>query len=132
MSLLDKMPEKSGRRLAKVLVRSLHLVGVAGVFGSALAAAGDSVYISLVVGSGFLLVLMEISSNLLWLVQLRGLSIYLKLVLLLVMHLSPAHAIPCLISMILISGFFSHAPCWIRYYSLQHRMVVKSPGDLLG
>lgn len=132
MSLLDKLPENSARRLTKVLVRSLHLVGVAGVFGNAMTGTAESFYISLAIYSGIVLVVMEASSGLIWFVQLRGVALYLKLLLLLVMHLYPQGAIPCLITIILISGFFSHAPSWIRYYSLQHRKVVYSKDDLLG
>ena len=132
MFLLDKLPENSARRLFKVLVRSLHLVGVAGVFGNAMTGTSESVYISLTIYSGLVLVLMEAWSGRIWFVQLRGVAVYLKLLLLLLMHLYPSSAIPCLIAMILVSGFFSHAPSWIRYYSVQHRKVVLSKDDLLG
>jgi len=33
---------------------------------------------------------------------------------------------------IAISGFMSHAPSWIRYFSVLHRKVVLSQDDLLG
>ena len=132
MTLLAKLPENSSKRLTKVMVRSLHLVGVAGTFGNAMMGVSESFYISLAIYSGIVLVLFEASSGLIWFVQLRGVALYLKLLLLLAMHLFPALAIPALILTILISGFFSHAPSWIRYYSLQHHQVVHSKEDLLG
>lgn len=132
MSLLKSLPEKSHRRLFKVMVRSIHLVGTAGVFGNAMNGDSESFYISLAIVSGVVLVAMEAYSGLIWFVQLRGVALYLKLLLLFLMHLYPQSAIPCLIAVILISGFMSHAPSWIRYYSLQHGKVVHSKDDLLG
>ncbi len=132
MSLLSSLPENSVRRLSKVIVRSLHLVGIAGVFGNAMMGTSESVYLTLAIISGVILVLMEAYSGLIWFVQLRGVSLYLKLLLLLIMHLYPQTAIPCLVTVILISGFMSHAPNWIRYFSIQHWKVVHSKDDLLG
>lgn len=127
-----QVPENTLKRLFKVIVRSIHLVGMAGVFGNALMQTSGPVYLSIAVASGIVLVLMEASSGLIWFVQLRGVSLYLKLLLLLLMHLKPEITIPCLIAVIVISGFMSHAPSWIRYFSLQHGRVVLSDNDLLG
>ena len=132
MSLLDRLPENSVKRLSKVLVRSLHLVGVAGVFGDAMMQTFHTFYLDLAIASGIVLVLMEAWSGRIWFVQLRGVAVYAKLLLLVLMHIYPQAAIPWLIAMILISGFFSHAPGWIRYYSVQHRQVVYSKDDLRG
>jgi len=127
-----QVPENTLKRLFKVIVRSIHLVGMAGVFGNALMQTSGPVYLSIAVASGIILVMMEASSGLIWFVQLRGVSLYLKLLLLLLMHLKPEITIPCLIAVIVISGFMSHAPSWIRYFSLQHGRVVLSDNDLLG
>jgi hypothetical protein len=127
-----QVPENTLKRLFKVIVRSIHLVGMAGVFGNALMQTSGPVYLSIAVASGIVLVMMEASSGLIWFVQLRGVSLYLKLLLLLLMHLKPEITIPCLIAVIVISGFMSHAPSWIRYFSLQHGRVVLSDNDLLG
>jgi hypothetical protein len=127
-----QVPENTLERLFKVIVRSIHLVGMAGVFGNALMQTSGPVYLSIAVASGIVLVMMEASSGLIWFVQLRGVSLYLKLLLLLLMHLKPEITIPCLIAVIVISGFMSHAPSWIRYFSLQHGRVVLSDNDLLG
>ena len=127
-----QVPENTLKRLFKVIVRSIHLVGMAGVFGNALMQTSGPVYLSIAVASVIVLVLMEASSGLIWFVQLRGVSLYLKLLLLLLMHLKPEITIPCLIAVIVISGLMSHAPGWIRYFSLRHGRVVLSDNDLLG
>lgn len=120
------------RRMFKVLVRSVHLVGTAGTFANAMMNISSSIYITTVIWSGLLLVLMESFGNRLWLVQLRGIAIYAKLILIGAMHWYPQTAIPCLIAIIMLSGFMSHAPSWIRYYSVQHRKVVHEITDILG
>lgn len=132
MPLLDSLPDNSGRRLLKVVVRTFHLVGVAGVFGNAMANTSDNVYAALVISSGIVLVIMESYPRLLWFVQLRGIATVVKLLILLLMHRQPALAIPCLVAVIAISGFMAHAPSWIRYFSVQHGKVIHSSDDILG
>ncbi len=132
MSLLNSLPDNTLRRLSKVIVRTVHLVGIAGVFGNAMQGSSGWIYVSLAVVSGVVLVVMEAYAGWIWFVQLRGVSLYLKLLLLLFMHLYPETAVSCLIAVIIISGFMSHAPNWIRYFSLLHGKVVHSNEDLLG
>jgi len=132
MAWLKSLPDNAVRRLTKVLVRTVHLVGFAGVFGHAMMQTSGSVYLYLTVVSGVILVIMEASSGVIWLVQFRGVSVYLKLLLLLLMHLNPEDAIPYLIAVTVLSGFTSHAPSWIRYFSFQHGRVVHSTNDQLG
>jgi membrane-bound ClpP family serine protease len=132
MSILSSLPENSVRRLSKVIVRALHLVGISGVFGAAMAHSPEPVYFALAIVSGVVLVVMEAYSGWFWFVQLRGVAVFMKLLLLLPMHLYPEAAIPCLIAMIVISGFMSHAPSWIRYFSLFHGKVIHSNDETLG
>ena len=132
MSLLRDLPENTVRRLLKVIVRTVHLNGIAGVFGSAMARTAEPVYLALAILSGIVLAIMEAHSGWIWFGQLRGLSLAVKLLLLLLMHLQPELSMSCLIAVIVISGFISHAPSWIRYFSLQHGKVVHSNNDLLG
>jgi len=129
---MNSLPEKSIRRLSKVFVRSIHLVGIAGAFGNAMMGSSESAYITLALLSGVALTLMEAYGGWIWFVQLRGVAVYLKLLLLLFMHLHPEASIPVLIAVIVLSGFFSHAPSWIRYFSLRHGKVVLSNNELLG
>ena len=46
MSLLKSLPDNTARRLAKVIVRTIHLIGVAGFFGNAMMGHFESTYIS--------------------------------------------------------------------------------------
>lgn len=129
---MNPLPDNTVRRLTKVIVRTIHLVGIAGVFGNAMMGHFESIYVTLTVASGIVLTLMEARSGRIWFVQIRGVALYIKLLLLLLIHFRPESAIPCLIAAIIVSGFFSHAPSWIRYFSLQHWQVVHSKDDLLG
>ena len=129
---MNSLPDNTFKRLTKVIVRVFHLIGSAGLFGNAMMGNFEPIYLTLAIVSGVVLVLMDISSGLIWFVQLRGFSLYLKLLLLLLVHLYPNTAVPCLIAVIAISGFFSHAPRWIRYFSVLHWKVVQSKEDLLG
>ncbi len=126
-------PETSRRLPAKrylsLLLRSLHLVGVAGLAGHFLFALEPALwrpYALLALSSGSLMLAMELWCDGIWLLQLRGQAILLKLVLLAAITLWPAAAVPGFILIVLLSGFFSHAPGRIRYYSLWHRRVVKA------
>lgn len=132
MSLLNDLPDNSVRRLTKVVVRTIHLIGMAGIFGAAMYGASAPTYFYLTMMSGIVLVGMEAYSGWIWFVQLRGVAVYLKLLLLVLLHGAVQYAIFILIVVIAISGFMSHAPGWIRYYSLVHRKVVYSQKDLLG
>lgn len=132
MPILKTLPENSVRRLTKVLVRTIHLVGMAGLFGAVMMGASAPVYLGLTLVSGVVLMLMEAYSGWIWFVQLRGVALYLKLMLLLLIPYTPQFSIACLIAVVAISGFMSHAPSWIRYYSLPHGRVVHSKQDMLG
>lgn len=132
MAMLKALPENSARRLTKVLVRTIHLVGMTGLFGAVMMGAAAPVYLGLTLVSGVVLVVMEAHSGWIWFVQLRGVALDLKLLLLLLIHSSPQYALAGLIAVIAISGFMSHAPSWIRYYSLPHGRVVFSKQDMLG
>lgn len=132
MSSLKDLPDNIVRRLTKVVVRTVHLIGMAGMFGAAMYGAAEPTYFYLTMISGVVLVGMEAYSGWIWFVQLRGFAVYLKLLLLLLLHFALQHTIVILILVIAISGFMSHAPGWIRYYSLLHRKVVYSHQDLLG
>jgi len=129
---LNALPENTVRRLSKVIVRTIHLVGVVGIFGTAMTHTSESVYFTLAIISGIVLAIMEAYSGWTWFVQLRGVCLVVKLLLLLLLHRHPELSIPCLIAVIVISGFMAHTPFWIRYFSLKHREVVHSNHDLLG
>jgi len=129
---MNALPENTVRRLSKVIVRTAHLVGAAGVFGAAMTHTFEPVYFALAIVSGIVLAVMEAYSGWIWFVQLRGVALGVKLLLLLLMHQYPESSVSCLVAVIVISGFMSHAPSWIRYFSLLHGKVVHSDKDMLG
>lgn len=129
---LYSLPANTVRRLFKVIVRAVHLVGIAGVFGAAMTHTTADVYFALAILSGLVLVVLDSVSGWGWIVQLRGVALLVKLMLLIHLHLYPERAVPSLIAVIALSGFMAHAPCWIRYFSLLEWKVVHSKKDVLG
>ncbi|WP_296056129.1 hypothetical protein [uncultured Amphritea sp.] len=110
-----------GKRWISIILRSLHLTGIAGLAGAYLFSQPQSVwfpYLILGVGSGVLMVAKELYVDSIWLYQLRGQLVLFKLVLLtagLYWFAQPQAWI--YIVVILISGVISHAPGKVRYYS---------------
>lgn len=107
-----------GMRWANIVLRTLHLMGVAGMGGAFLYAVPVSEwspFFSLTLSSGLLLMLLAIWSNGIWLIQLRGVATIVKLVLLILAlkgGLEPA----ILFTIIAISGILAHAPGRVRYF----------------
>ena len=129
---IDKVTTK---RWTKISLRTLHLLSVAGVGGGILFGLDKSLWISywwLALASGGLMTLLDIISNRVWLVQIRGLTIFLKLILLAFLGVNAAWDGYLLASIIIISGVISHAPGKLRYYSVYHRKVIISDLDTKG
>jgi hypothetical protein len=123
------------KRWTKISLRTLHLLGVAGVGGGVLFKIDEQLWLNywwLALASGILLMMIDIISNPVWIVQLRGMVIFAKLVLLVFMVKYPDWAASLLIIIIVVSGVISHAPAKIRYYSLYHRRVIESASDSKG
>ncbi|MBR9883238.1 MAG: hypothetical protein GYB21_06125 [Oceanospirillales bacterium] len=118
-----------GKRYISLALRGLHLVGVAGTAGLFLynlPVEQWKVYGVLALVTGTLMMVMEIWGDGVWLFQLRGQAVLLKLVLLAVALIWPSTAVHNFVAIILLSAFFSHAPGRIRYYSIWHGQVVKA------
>ncbi|MBN1008160.1 hypothetical protein [Amphritea pacifica] len=111
-----------GKRWISIMLRSLHLVGIAGLAGAYLFHQPQAAwfpYLLLAVGSGVLMVAKELYVDSIWLYQLRGQLILFKLLLLsaaIYWFTQPQAWI--YIVVILISGVISHAPGKVRYYSI--------------
>jgi len=118
-----------GHRWINIGLRTLHLVGVAGLGAGFLYAAADEqwrLYLQLALGSGLALSLLYLYSNATWLLQLWGQAILLKLALLGVMPLFPDRRLPLLLAVVVISGLISHAPASVRCHSFwPKRQLVK-------
>ena len=112
-----------GHRWLNIALRTLHLVGIAGIGGGYLFVSADEtwrLYQGLSLVSGALLALLFVYSNGIWLLQLRGLVILFKLSLFYAIFLWPELAAELLILILVLSGWISHAPGKTRYYSPVH------------
>jgi len=129
------MSSEDIKRWSKISFRTLHLLAVAGVGGGILFGLDKSLWFNywwLALVSGALLMLIDAISNPVWLVQVRGVAVYLKLILLVLMVNYPAWDSFLLIVIIVISGVISHAPSNFRYYSIYHRKTIRSALDTKG
>ncbi|WP_428609895.1 hypothetical protein [Sedimenticola sp.] len=118
-----------GQRWLNVLFRTLHLVGLGGLGAGFLYPAADQswqLYLQITLVSGVGLSLISIYSNGIWLIQLRGQVVFLKLALLALMTPFPQYRAELFILIILLSGWIAHATAQVRYYSLYHRRRIKS------
>ncbi|HET9700236.1 MAG TPA: hypothetical protein VFP70_04870 [Burkholderiales bacterium] len=122
-----------GRRWWMTALRTVHLVGIAGIGGAYLlgsAPPGWQTYLWLTLASGAAMAALEVWLNGICLVQLRGISVYAKLLLLGAIPLVPPAGAALFILVLVISGVVSHAPASLRHYSLLHGRRVDSPADL--
>lgn len=123
------------KRWTKISLRTLHLVAVAGAGGGILFGLEKDLWIDywwLALVSGVLMMAIDIISNPVWVVQVRGLVIFLKLILLALIGLNPRWDTILLLVIIILSGVISHAPGDLRYYSLYHRRTISSRKDSKG
>ena len=117
-----------GQRSANVILRTLHLIGIAGIGAAYLYAPvspGWWPYFYLALISGVGLAGLYLRSNGVWLVQLRGQVILLKLLLLLLLPILPDLQSGLFLAVIILSGWIAHAPGSVRYYSPWHRRRVE-------
>jgi hypothetical protein len=123
------------KRWTKISLRTLHLLAVTGVGGGILFGLEKDLWLNywwLALASGGLMMLIDIVSNPIWIVQLRGLVIFFKLFLLLLLGSQPDLDSELLLVIIIISAVISHAPGKLRYYSIYHRKVISSTSDTKG
>jgi len=76
--------------------------------------------------------LVDVISNPVWLVQVRGVSIFFKLILLAFIGINTDWDGFLVVLIIIISAVISHAPGKLRYYSIYHRKVMSSANDSKG
>lgn len=112
-----------GKRWIRIILRSLHLVGLIGIGGVYFSQQPQTLwlaYIYLTLVTGTILMLIEIWTNAIWLIQLRGITILIKLLLLVLLAHTVTWQNELLICIIFISGIIAHAPANIRYFSIIH------------
>jgi len=107
----------TGQRWLSIALRSLHLIGIAGVGAAFLFDVSQEQwlpYMTLTVASGIAMIILETWNNGIWLVQVRGLFTLIKLLILSMSFYIGLHPY-ILFSVIIISGVMSHAPAWLRH-----------------
>jgi len=123
------------KRWTKISLRTLHLLAVAGVGGGILFGLDKGLWVGywwLALVSGALLMLIDIVSNPVWVVQVRGIVIFAKLLLIFLLGSDPALDRWLLIAVIVMSAIVSHAPGSLRYYSIYHGKTIISKYDSKG
>jgi len=109
-----------GKRWLDIALRTLHLLGLLGVSGGIIFHAEQALwqpYLLTTILSGSSMVLLSLWTNGRWLLQNRGLTIIVKIIILSILPVFPGYELYLLFSMVIISGFSSHAPGRFRYYS---------------
>jgi hypothetical protein len=104
-------------------LRCAHLVGVGGLGGAYLYEGPREIwfpFLVLTLLSGILMTALELWSSRYWLVEVRGLAIVLKVLLLGWVQVIDEFQATAFIVVIVISGITSHAPAALRYYSVWH------------
>ena len=118
-----------GQRWVKISLRTLHLLGTAGVGGGILCDVSQQIwlpYLWLVLFSGFAFIAVEMWSNGVWLIQIRGLVVIIKILLISSLLFQENIGMFVLIIVIGISGVISHAPGNVRYFSIFHWKRIES------
>ena len=123
----------TAKRYLSISLRTLHLIGIAGFSGFFLYDLPEALwrpYAILALTTGTLMLLVELYVDAIWLIQLRGLAILTKIVLLVLAMSFPQLTTMLFCLIVVISGYFSHAPGKVRYYSPILGRVVKSSAEL--
>jgi len=113
-----------GQRWINISLRSIHIIGVAGIGGGFLFGLDEAQWLPfwhLTLATGVILSLLYIWSDAIWLFQLKGLAIVLKVLLLGAAMGLPAWRAELFMLIILISGLIAHAPGWVRGYQFVMR-----------
>jgi len=111
-----------GQRWVNIALRCLHLIGVAGIGGGflfQLEPASWAVYWQLTLATGVSLSLIYFWSSATWLLELKGMTIVLKTILLGLAAAIPELRAELFIGIVVISGLIAHAPARVR----AHRLV---------
>lgn len=109
-----------GKRWLNVVMRSMHLCGASGYAGGILLdVASEQVRIFFLITaiSGLIMMVVDIFSNGIWLIQNRGWLIVLKIILLGMLPLIAPYQKWGLLGIIILSSIVSHATADFRYYS---------------
>lgn len=125
-------PENSrripGKRWLSVILRSLHLCSASGYAGGFLFDVPYEqlrlFYITTAI-SGLLMILLDLVSNGIWLIQNRGWMIIVKVLLLGQLAVFSPYEKWGILGIVFLSGIVSHGTSGFRYYSILHRRMVE-------
>lgn len=109
--------EFRGQRWVNIGLRCAHLVGVAGVAGGFLFSLDPvswTSYWHLALASGIGLSLIYVWSTATWLLELKGLTIVIKTMLLAAALAAPDLKAEIFVAIIILSGLIAHAPARVR------------------
>ena len=122
------MREFKGQRGVRIGVRTWHLLSMGYLLGgtaAGLSLAGQQHALWHTLASGLVFTLLELYASCIWLFQLKGQAVILKILLLGSALLSSGSGMPYLIAAVVIGGISSHMPGRFRYYSLYHGRLMK-------
>jgi uncharacterized membrane protein len=109
-----------GQRWLNIVLRGLHLTGIAGMAGGFLFDLPETqwaIYGLLAIATGAALTALYIRTDAGWLLKLKGQAILAKLALLALAHFLPAVRAEVFVLVVLLSAFFAHAPDRVRSYA---------------
>lgn len=129
-SFLFPSPQRAftGQRWVRIGLRTAHLIAMALLVGSV---AGGKAPLEApypfwaTVATGVAFVALELFNTGVWLIQVKGLAVMVKALLLAAAAVAPDSALGWLIASIVIGGISSHMPGRFRYYSLWHGRQIK-------
>jgi hypothetical protein len=129
-SLLFPKPKRDFpyQRWVRISVRTWHLLSMAYLLGGTahgLALEQQPLGVWMTFASGAVFVALELYNSCIWLFQLKGLAVILKLLLLGAAVTATVNGLPYLIAAVVIGGISSHMPGKYRYYSPYHGQVMK-------
>ncbi len=119
-----------GIRWVRISLRTAHLIAMGLLVGGvAVGTPIDQLTLALwgTLASGALFVGIELYQSLTFLVQVKGIVVLLKLLLLVAAIGFPGSALTLLIAAIVIGGLSSHMPGRYRHYSLWHGRALQGP-----
>jgi hypothetical protein len=123
------------QRLGKTGIRALHILGIAASSGGILYGVDKALWVGwwmLAMSTGMIMMLMEILRSRLWLIQLKGVLTFVKLILLASFWVIPQHKPELFITILVMSVFISHGPAGLRHYSIWHRRRIDEKRKMNG
>jgi hypothetical protein len=119
-----------GIRWVRISLRTAHLIAMGLLVGGVASGTPpdrltEALWGTLLTGAAF--VAIELYQSLIFLVQLKGVAVFVKFALLVLAVEVPSSALPAIIVAIVIGGISCHMPGKYRYYSIFHGKVVQGP-----